>query len=205
MRCMWADIEGLYGGGDAAGGPWCRSGPVRGGLWAWGVGFERWWDGVRCASAAAHFAMKVVAMTSVTVGGSEWLGLNVIEDVPGGPGSRCRPGAGLGLGLEFGCGLRPRRADGLERLLSGRLGLQPGCGGVRPRGVGLGGGGFARGGDGFWGPVGEVFSPVSGVECWMRTWWLWWMRWLSWSRLWSRRRMRGLSGTAEGPGLPGRA
>ena len=69
MRCMWAVIEGWYGGGDAAGGPWRRSGLVEGGPWAWGAGFERWRDEVRRASAAARSAMKVVAVASVTVGG----------------------------------------------------------------------------------------------------------------------------------------
>ena len=34
------------------------------------------------------------------------LGPNVIEDVLGGPGSRCRRGAGFGLGFELGCGER---------------------------------------------------------------------------------------------------
>ena len=128
------------------------------------------------------------------------LGPNVIEDVLGGSGSRCCRGAGLGLGLEFGCGLWSWRADGLGWLLGGGLGFRPGCGCGPRRGVGLGGGGFARGGDGF----GEVSPTAWGVECWMRTWWWWWMRWLWWWRLWSRRRRRGLWGTAEGPGLRGR-
>ena len=66
---MWADIEGWWGGGDAAGGPWHRSGPVGGGPLACGARFERWWDEVRRASAAARSAMKVVAAASVTVGG----------------------------------------------------------------------------------------------------------------------------------------
>ena len=69
MCCMWADIEGWSGGGDAAGGPLHRSGPVRGGPWAWGAGFESWRDEVRRALAAARSAMKVVAAASVTVGG----------------------------------------------------------------------------------------------------------------------------------------
>ena len=46
-----------------------RSGPVRGSLWAWSAGFERWRDEVRPASAAARSAMKVVAAASVTVRG----------------------------------------------------------------------------------------------------------------------------------------
>ena len=61
--------RGLVGGRDAAGGPWRRSGLVGSGPWAWGAGFERWRDEVRRASAAARSAMKVVAVTSVTVGG----------------------------------------------------------------------------------------------------------------------------------------
>ena len=35
--------------------------------------------------------------------GLGWLGLNVVEDVLGGSGLRCRRVAGLGLGLAFGC------------------------------------------------------------------------------------------------------
>ena len=58
--CMWADIEGWYGGGDAAGGPWQCSGQVGGGPWAWGAAFETWRDEARRASAAARSAMKVV-------------------------------------------------------------------------------------------------------------------------------------------------
>ena len=40
------------------------------------------------------------------------LGPNVIEDVLGGSGLRCRRGAGLGLGFGLGCGLQSWRADG---------------------------------------------------------------------------------------------
>ena len=94
--------------------------------------------------------------------GLGWLGLNVIEDVLGGSGSRCRRGAGLGLGLGFGCGLRLRRADGFRRLLGGGLGFRPGCGRGPRQSVGLGGGGVARGGDGFWGPFGRIL-PQFGV------------------------------------------
>ena len=61
--------RGLVGGGDAAGGPWRRSGLVGGGPWAWGAGSERWRDEVHRASVAARSAMKVVAAASVTVGG----------------------------------------------------------------------------------------------------------------------------------------
>ena len=61
--------RGPVGGGDAAGGPWRRSGLAGSGPWAWGAGFERWRDEVRRASAAARSAMKVVAVASVTVGG----------------------------------------------------------------------------------------------------------------------------------------
>ena len=67
---MWADIEGWWGGGDTAGGPWCCSGLVGAGPWAWGAGFEVWRDEARRASAAARSALKVVAAASVTVGGS---------------------------------------------------------------------------------------------------------------------------------------
>ena len=66
---MWADIEGWWGDRDAAGGPWHCSVLVGGGLWAWGAGFEGWWDKARCAKAAAPSPKKVVAAASVTVGG----------------------------------------------------------------------------------------------------------------------------------------
>ena len=71
---------------------------------------------MRPASAVMRSAMKVVAAASVTVGGAPCcallppslgrLGPNVIEDVLGGPGSRCRRGAGFGLGFDLaaGCG-----------------------------------------------------------------------------------------------------
>ena len=55
--------------GHAADEPWRRSGPVGGGLWACGAGFERWRDEVRRALSVARSAMKVVAVASVTVGG----------------------------------------------------------------------------------------------------------------------------------------
>ena len=167
------------------------------------------------ASAAARSAMKVVAAASVTVGGRRAArcclralgrpGPNVIEDVLGGPGSRCRCVAGFGLGFGLGCGLRSWRADGFGWLFGGGLGFRLGRGCWPRRGVGLGVGGVARGGGGFWGPVWEVSPAAWGVECWMRTWWWWWMRWSWWWRLWSRRRRRGLWQTAEGPGLRGRA
>ena len=51
------------------------------------------------------------------------LGPNVVEDVLGGSGSRCRRGAGLGLRLGFGCGLRSRRAWGLGGGLAAVLGF----------------------------------------------------------------------------------
>ena len=47
--------------------------------------------------------------------GLGWLGPNVVEEVFGGSGSRCRRGAGLWLGLGLGCRLRSRRADGSRR------------------------------------------------------------------------------------------
>ena len=58
------------------------------------------------------------------------LGPNVIEDVLGGPGSRCRRGAGFALGFGLGCGLRSWRADGFGWLFGGGLGfrLGRGCG-----------------------------------------------------------------------------
>ena len=133
---------------------------------------------MRRASAAARSAMKVVAAASVTVGGRRVgrcclralgrLGPNVIEDVLGGPGSRCRRGAGFGLGFGLGCGLRSWRADGFGWLFGGGLGFWLGRGCGPRRGVGLGGGGVARGGGGFR-PVWEVSPAAWGVECWMRT------------------------------------
>ena len=51
------------------------------------------------------------------------LGPNVIEDVLGGPGSRCRRGAGFGLGFGLGCRLRSWRADGFGWLFGGGLGF----------------------------------------------------------------------------------
>ena len=126
---------------------------------------------MRRASAAAHSAMKVGAAASVTVGGGLcWallppglgrLGSNVIEDVLGGSGSRCHCGAKLGLGLGFGCGLRSRRAGRFDWLFGGVLGFRPGCGRGPRWGVGLGGGGVARGGHGFGGPFGR-FPPRPG-------------------------------------------
>ena len=133
------------------------------------------------------------------------LGPNVIEDVLGGSGSRCRRGAGFGLGFGLGCGLRSWRADGFGWLFGGGLGFRLGRGCGPRRGVGLGGGGVARGGGVFGGPFGRCPPRPWGVECWMRTWWWRWMRWSWWWRLWSRRRRRGLWETAEGPGLRGRA
>ena len=60
-------------------------------------------------------------------------GPNVIEDVLGGLGWRCRCGAGFGLGFGLGCGLRSWRADGFGWLFGGASGfrLGRGCG---PRG-----------------------------------------------------------------------
>ena len=93
--------------------------------------------------------------------GLGWLGLNVIEDVLGGSGLRCRRGSGLELGLGFVCGLWSRRADGSWWLLGGCLWLQPGCGRGPRWGVGLGSGGVAPGGDGF-GGLFERFSRRLG-------------------------------------------
>ena len=123
---------------------------------------------VRRASAAARFAMKVVAAASVTAGGAPcwpllppgpgWLAPNVVEDVLGGSGPRCRCGARLGLRLGFVCGLPSRRAYGFGWLLGGGLGFRPGCGRGLRRGSGLGGSGVARGGDGFGSPF-KRFPP----------------------------------------------
>ena len=90
------------------------------------------------------------------------LGPNVIEDVLGGWGSRCRRGAGLGLWFGLGCGLRSWRTDGFRWLFGGGFGFRLCCGCGPRRGLGLGGGGVARGGDGFWGPVWEVSPAPSG-------------------------------------------
>ena len=127
---------------------------------------------MRRASAAARSAMKVVAVASVTVGGApRWallpsglgrLGLDVIEDVLGGPGSRCRRGAGLGLWFGLGCGLRSWRADGFGWLFGGGLGFRLGRGCGLRRGVGLGGGGAARGRGGFGGRLGGVPRGLGG-------------------------------------------
>ena len=86
---------------------------------------------------------------------------NVIEVVLGASGSRCRCGAGLGLGLGFGCGLWSWRAHRFGWLFGGGLGFQPGCGCGPRQGVGLCGGGVARGGNGFRGPFGR-FPPRLG-------------------------------------------
>ena len=93
--------------------------------------------------------------------GLGWLARNVVGDVLGGSGLRCRRGAGLGLGLRFGCGLRLRRTSGFGRSLGGGLGFRPGCGHRLRWGLGLGGGAIARGGDTFGGPFGR-FSRGSG-------------------------------------------
>ena len=137
---------------------------------------------MRRASAATRSAMKVVAAASVTVWGAPcWvllppglgrLGPNVIEDVLRGSGSRCRRGAGFGLGFGLGCGLRLWRADGYGWLFGGGLGFRLGRGCGPRRGVGLGGGGVARCGDGFGGPFGRRPPSSWGVECTMRTWWV---------------------------------
>ena len=94
--------------------------------------------------------------------GLGWLGLNLIKDVLGGSGLRCRRSAELWLGLGFGCGLRSRRANWFGWLLGGGLGFRPGCGRGPRRGVGLRGGGFARGGDGFGGLFGRFPRGLGG-------------------------------------------
>ena len=145
---------------------------VRGGSWAWGAGFEGWRDEARRASAAACSAMKVVAAAFVTVAGVpcwalllpglRWLGPEVVEDVLRGSGLCCPLGARLGLGLGFGCGLKLCCADGLGWLLGRGLGFQPGCGRRLRLGVGLGGGGVARGGAGFGVRRGGFLRGVGG-------------------------------------------
>ena len=57
-----------------------------------------------------------------------WVGPNVVQDVLGGSGSRCRCCAGLGLGLRSGCRLQLRRVDRFRWVLGGGLGSQPSCG-----------------------------------------------------------------------------
>ena len=89
-------------------------------------------------------------------------GPNVIEDVLGGPGSRCRRGAGFGLWFGLGCGLRSWCADGFGWLFGGGLGFRLGRGCGPRQGVGLGGGGVARGGDGFGGPFGRCTRGLGG-------------------------------------------
>ena len=133
------------------------------------------------------------------------LGPNVIEEVLGGSGSRCRCGAEFALGFGLGCRLRSWRADGFLVAVwrrswvsaGSRVWASSGRGPWRRRGC-------SRWGR-VWGPVWEVSPAAWWVECWMRMWWWWWMRWSWWWRLWSRRRRKGLWETAEGPGLRGRA
>ena len=88
-------------------------------------------------------------------------GSNVMEDVLGGSGSRCCRGAGFGLGFRLGCGLRSWRTDGFGWLFGGSRGFRLGRGCGPRRGVGLGGGGVARGRDGFGGPF-QRFPPRLG-------------------------------------------
>ena len=56
------------------------------------------------------------------------LGVEVVEDILGGLGSRCHRGAGLDLGLGFGSRLGQRCGDGFGWLLCGGFGFLPGCG-----------------------------------------------------------------------------
>ena len=73
-------------------------------------------------------------------------------------GSRFRRGAGLGLGVEFGSGLRPWCADEFGWLLGGSPEFGRAARAGFASGVGLGGGRGARCGDGFGGPF-ERLSP----------------------------------------------
>ena len=69
------------------------------------------------------------------------LGPNVIEDVLGGSGPRCRRGARFRLGFGLCCGLRSWCADGFGWLFGGGLGFRLGRGCGPRRGVGLVGAG----------------------------------------------------------------
>ena len=90
--------------------------------------------------------------------GLGWLWPEIVEEVLGGWGSRCRRGAGLGLPFGLGSGPRPWCVDGFGWLLGGGLGFWPGCGcGFR---WGVGGG--ARGEDGF-GGLFVMLSPRLGA------------------------------------------
>ena len=86
------------------------------------------------------------------------LGPDVVEDVLGGPGSRCRRSAGFGLGFWLGCGL----TLGFGWPFGGGLGRRLGRGCGLGRGVGLGGGGAARGGGGSGGPFGRCPRGLGG-------------------------------------------
>ena len=150
----------------------CCSGPVRGGPWAWGAAFERLRDEARRASGRGALRHEGGGGSIGDAGealcwgllppGLGWLRPKVVEDVLGGSGSRFRRGTGLGLGPEFGCGLRSRRAGGFGWLLGGGLGFRPGCGRGLRWGVGLGGGGVARVGDGFGGRLGGFPRGLRG-------------------------------------------
>ena len=86
--------------------------------------------------------------------GLGWPGPEVIEDVLGESVSRCRRGARLGLGLGFGCRLKPWCANGFGCLLDGGLRARASLGrGTWRRRV-------ARDGDGFGGPFGRLFCGL---------------------------------------------
>ena len=115
---------------------------------------ERAGGGVRDAGGAPCWELLLP--------GLGWLGPEVVEEVLGGWGLRCRCGARLGLPFGLGSGPRPWCVDGFGWLLGGGLGFWPGCGCGFRWGVGLGGGGGARGGDEFGGLFGMP-SPRLGA------------------------------------------
>ena len=146
--------------------------------WGWSVGLGRglWEVAGRGASCFSRGVLRHEGCGgSVGDGGGApcWvllppglgrLGPNVIEDVLGASGLRCRCGAGRGLGFGLGCGLRSWRADEFGWLFGGGLGFRLGCGCGPRQGVGLGGGGggICSRWQRVWGPVWEVFTRGLG-------------------------------------------
>ena len=94
--------------------------------------------------------------------GLERLGSNVIEDVLGGSVSCCHRGAWFSLWFGLGCGLRLWRADVFGLFFGGSLGFRLGRGCGPRRGVGLGGSGVPRGGNGFRACLGGVPRGLGG-------------------------------------------
>ena len=83
--------------------------------------------------------------------GLGWQGLEIVEDIRGGLGLRCRRSARLGRGLGCGSGLEPRCGDGLGLLLGGGLGWWPGV---------AAGWGFGR-------AAATCFTGVPGGSAWL--------------------------------------